>query len=415
MTTTSKRTKHTELSTDEDDFPEDAIWLFPFDDYEEMKKPTKAGAAPFSPPAMVTKALPLPKPSPPITSEERLASERTTALLFAQMIETHPMREKLHLTDKGVHLRTENPYSNQIETVFLNGITAQLAQTICPHKHYKPTVANGGATAWETKESADDGKSKPRLSRTTIEQDSLERGKQAHRQMDMYSKLYVDEMAKGGLDRDKSFEDFNEKFNERILALRMGYISPVVKAIAQIYNMEQYQFIPVASELPVCDGRALDSYFTPPPPPLPNDNDRINEADAWFIHGKLPNPSPPQRKVLYGSVVDAIVYSPRQRCLCFMEFTTTTGDFFHSKDTMLPPLEILENNVQNRKAIQLTLSIEYFKRTYGSIFADNKISEKVYGFVVCVSPDGSRSNLHAVSPEVQESYLKLLKKTNFLV
>src|SRR6185312_8973491 len=166
---------------------------------------------------------------PPISTNEELWEAQNTALCLVKLIKSHPMYSKLITTGDGYTLRMENPYTNKTDVIFLRGITKKLAELGWPtimffqRKEKKSKVppsaslvadqlymrvvdSNGfekktgsrGKASTTSEILSEKEEPKEKRSAGAIFFDAKKRGTDFHKQLALYSELYIEELELNG-------------------------------------------------------------------------------------------------------------------------------------------------------------------------------------------------------------------------
>jgi hypothetical protein len=393
---------------------------------------------------------------------EVFEQQQAIATFISTLITSHPMHTSLTMTDKVVVLRVDNPRTKYIDSIYCRGITAPLKEKIWPRIRFHRRPARnpdgsghitGTPYVYEDTQGyimdVDDmgngqgtGKAQqPRRSWQTINHDTLETGLLTHRKFEMYNRVYIDSLRQYG-----NTAKVTEIFRNELRIMKLGESvkdMEDIDAILNLYNLPEYQFIPVAAELPVCDAWKIDTYlqyrndrnqrarmekamgvYSPhPPATAASKRQQLSHSPSSSNLQRMGSSSPSDERtytgpVLYGTPIDALVFCPRQGALGFIELKTSHGDFVKSSNNMEWPLNWLTDSALNCAYVQLALGIEYFKRTYGHILKENNLPTNLYGFIVVLNlaSDNSviGSEIYTLTPELQEKIINSLKATDFL-
>jgi hypothetical protein len=356
---------------------------------------------------------------------------RNEALLLRELIDSHPNSSKLKTTDSGIVARIHRVAENVEDIVTIHGITSPLEETFWPKSRYVEKIVDnvqikGMLHTFSELEMAHKRKRKrgqsddddesdnplnyqavkrqklkdaqleeasvavgpppPKRTPRAILFDALHRGSNIHAQMNAYFEAYF------------ATENPNEIFSiftNHLKVRRLGEYSPAVAGILSEFKKLKKgdKWYPIATEIPVCD--------------MVN----LNKASKKSVGMKAAN-------LIYGTVADAIVYSKARENFVLLEYKTTTGDFKKGTTTMRGELSGFTDSPLMKACVQLTLTIEYFKRTYASLFKSTnvkKLPRNIYGYIIWTDPKGIDTGKFTLTPKFQRRILLQLSATGFFI
>jgi hypothetical protein len=401
---------------------------------------------------------------PPITSESQMREVYDRVLLWNTILTENPIRESFLKTDRPVAMQVINPRTNTREFIRIRGITDEIKLKFCPEgvSHYVKPTKNSGSIRGMLKITESDldelfaSDYESEVEKTTISEDvflremadlmeveedeipdkpdasvassaqpkdsyamriekAKSRGRLTHLKMEIYTDTYIELLRRKKNLAEKLEKVFLKQLRRKGLDEKL---SPDVVRIISILNIEELQLVIIAAEVPVCAYRHLDRYLKTIERIRQTNADAKKAKAAAGVRSRIAQQfsrvsqkaaAPPITKpVLFGTSADAIVYCPRRDGLAVVEYTTTTGDWNAGRGQMLPPFQKFENSTKNRKRIQLALTMEHTRQTYGPILIDNDISTELYGYIIFTSPEGDRYELYVMPPHEQEAIVSLI-------
>ena len=342
------------------------------------------------------------------------------ASTFKAYLDSHPNNAKLRVSDTGISARIHNTKTNKIDIVTIYGITQPLKEAywgkapfvklITSNKdipgmsHVFYGVGAGGNDDQSARRSDDpmddetlakqlqaeerafvasEAAAEPKRTGKAIQHDAFKRGKDIHAQISIYFEVY------------RNVPDplqILPTFRTHLSIAKLGECSPATETILNRFNARGDQWYPVASELPVCNATVLSA---------------MEKGLTTTKGSSVP-------RTVYGTSADAIVFSKAEQNYLILEFKTTTGNFAQSSGWMQGRFRDFPNSGLLRACIQLALTIEYFKRTYASVFRDNRISiDTLCGYVLWVNPDGSNPGEFKLTPAYQQEIISRFYGTPF--
>lgn len=248
--------------------------------------------------------------------------------------------------------------------VYMAGITSTLRDQFWPKYVYKaapkhvPGVPRADNDNVIVLDDADGGKTQKkkqkkagrRRSQKLIRADAMLRGSIIHAQVAQYTRYL-----------SKDVKTTQEKF-DNWLSDNEQQLHPAARRIILSFNEASgmrgdapvRRFYPIWSELPVCD--------------------------MWNLNTA-------ETRVPWATKVDSIVYDTETHSLTLVELKTSSADFEVGTNQMSAPLSWMIDSPLNQARVQLAVTTQLFRRTYGSILQGVWLK----GMIVLVTPDGDYS------------------------
>jgi len=308
------------------------------------------------------------------------------------------------------------------EQVFLKEMASEMMMTT----DMEEEVGTAVQASEEEEEEDDHHRKGPKDSYLLRIENAKRRGRITHLKMEIYADTFMELLQRNKDVQAKLDKTFRKQLGRNRLDPEP---SKDIMRIISILNVEQLQLLIIAAEVPVCAYRHLEGFLrakarikqakkaeakrTGRGNSISNQFAKVVQAKMTIATPKIPA-NGIAKPVLFGTLADAIVYCPRRNGIAIVEYTTTTGDWNAGRGKMLHPYQNLENSIKNRKRLQLAITIEHVKQTYGPILIDNDISTEIYGYIIFTSPDGLRYELYIMPPHEQEGLVSLIANTQLV-
>jgi hypothetical protein len=271
---------------------------------------------------------------------------------------------------------TEPEEPEVVKRRYMAGITHTLRTTFWPKYRFKglrtllPSL-NNPLSRSSVNRNMKQKSAPPKRKRSfrKIMADALERGSIIHAQVAAYTRALARQTP------DRAMDNFHGW-----LAMHDMRLHPATERVIQTFN-EEYgeagnapivRFLPIWSELPVCD----------------MDNLRQGTDVPW------------------ATTLDLLVYDTHLQCLLVIELKTSSADFEHADGLMEAPLQTEDDSPLSQAFAQLVPTMHFFNNTYGDILH----GVPVMGCVLMVRADGSMSKRYFLDDDRRRRILAALSK-----